>query len=325
MSLLSAENVKAYYQVRGGFVKAVDGVSLDLDDDEVLGIAGESGCGKSTFANTLMMNIHPPLRLVDGKIVVDKHELTSMRKKMIRRRVWGLTISMIPQSALNALMPTKRTKGLIKDVIKFHVKKVSEKEIVNLAEKRFEELGLPSSVLDMFPHELSGGMKQRAVIATATLLNPKLLIADEPTSALDVSTQKQVLKMILDLKKKDIIQSVIFITHDIAILRQIADRVAILYAGKIVELGTTNDVIDNPLHPYAKGLIHSVVTPEPEVKKRGISFIPGRPPDLLNPPVGCRFHQRCEWAKGICQEKEPDLVEYEKGRFAACHYYTDDW
>ncbi len=318
MSLLSAENLTAYYYASSGVVKAVDGVSLSLDDDEILGIAGESGCGKSTFANALMMNIHPPLRFVDGKIIVGDRDLTDMKKKEIRSSIWGLVISLIPQSALNALMPTKRTKDLITDVVKYHQKLKNEK-IIGMAEKRFEELGLPADVLDMYPHELSGGMRQRVVIATSTLLNPKLLIADEPTSALDVSTQKQVLGMMVDLKRKDIIKSVIFITHDIAILRQIADRTAIMYAGKIIESGTTDNIIDNPLHPYTRGLIRAVITPEAEVKKRGISHIPGRPPDLLNPPAGCRFHPRCDRSIAICKQLEPDLIENEKGHLLACH------
>lgn len=320
MSLVSAENVKAYYYTSAGSVKAVDGINMNVNRGEILGVVGESGCGKSTLASTLMMNIRPPLRLVEGKISVDKYELTSMKRKEIRSKIWGTVISMVPQSALNALIPIKKTKDIIKDVLKHHLKNLNNEEINNLAKKRFKELDLPVEVLVMYPHELSGGMKQRAVIATSTLLNPKLLIVDEPTSALDVSTQKIVLKMILDLKIRGIIESVVFITHDIAILRQISDKITVMYAGKIVESSTANEILENPVHPYSKGLINAVITPEREVKKRGLSYIPGQPPDLLNPPIGCRFYPRCELAKDLCQKQEPHLTEVKRNHFVACHF-----
>jgi len=320
MPLVSAENVKAYYHTSAGSVKAVDGINLNVSRGEILGIVGESGCGKSTLASTLMMNVRPPLRLVEGKISVDKYELTSMKRKEIRSRVWGIIISLVPQSALNALIPITKTQDIIKDVLKHHLKNLRREEIKNLAKKRFQELDLPIEVLNMYPHELSGGMKQRAVIATSTILNPKLLIVDEPTSALDVSTQKIVLKMIVDLRRRGIIESVIFITHDIAILRQISDKITVMYAGKIVESSTTDEILENPIHPYAKGLINAVITPEREVKKRGLSYIPGQPPDLLTPPTGCRFCSRCELAKDLCQKQEPHLTEIRRDHFVACHF-----
>jgi len=320
MPLVSAENVKAYYHTSGGSVKAVDGIDLRVNRGEILGIVGESGCGKSTLASTLMMNVRPPLKFVEGKISVDKYELPSMRRKEIRSKIWGNVISIVPQSALNALIPIKKTKDIIKDVLKRHLKNLSTEEINNLAKKRFQELDLPTEVLAMYPHELSGGMKQRAVIATSTLLNPKLLIVDEPTSALDVSTQKIVLKMILDLRTRGIIESVVFITHDIAILRQISDRITVMYAGKIVESSTADEILENPIHPYSKGLINAVITPEREVKKRGLSYIHGQPPNLLNPPIGCRFYPRCELAKDICREQEPNLTEVSRDHFVACHF-----
>jgi len=322
MSLLSAKNLRAYYSLPKGFVRAVDGVSLNVNYGEVLGLAGESGCGKSTFAKTLMMNIRPPLKFLEGRVVIANQDLTNMSRNELRTKVWGLTISLVPQSALNALMPTKRTKDLIREVIKCHRKDLDDDAILQLAENRFRELGLSIEALDMYPHELSGGMRQRVVIAVSTLLNPKLLIADEPTSALDVSTQKQALKMIMDLKRRGIIKSVVFITHDIAILRQIADRIAIMYAGKIVEIGLMNDMLNESLHPYTKGLINAVITPEPEVRKRNLSYISGSPPDLFNPPTGCRFYPRCSSVMDVCKIKEPPLVEVEKGHFVACHLHT---
>jgi len=316
--LLEAKRVKSYYHTREGTVKAVDDVSLDVENGIILGLAGESGCGKSTLMNTLMMKIRPPLYLVDGEIIVDGERISKMERKEIKKKIWGVKISLVPQSALNALMPTKRIIDFIRDVVKFHVD-VSDGEIVSMARKRFEELNLPEDSLYLYPHELSGGMKQRAVIAISTLLNPKLLIVDEPTSALDVSTQKRVLKLLLDLKKFKIIDSIVFVTHDIAVLRQIADRLVIMYAGKIVESGTLEDVLSNPKHPYTAGLIHAVITPEPEIRKRGLVSIPGEPPNLINPPSGCRFHPRCLHAMPICKKVVPELVDISNGRKVSCH------
>jgi len=318
MSLLEAEHVKAYYRVREGFVKAVDDVSLHLDRGVIMGLAGESGCGKSTLVNTLMLNIRPPLYLIDGRITLDGNLLSKMDKQTLKKKVWGVLVSIVPQSALNALMPTQKIIDLIKDIVHAHTD-ISDSEIVSMSRRRFEELNLPVEALNMYPHELSGGMRQRAVIAISTLLNPKLLIVDEPTSALDVSTQKQVLKLLVDLRKAKIIESMIFVTHDIAVLRQIADRIAIMYAGKIVESASTDDILYNSKHPYTYGLINAVVTPEPEVRKRGLISIPGEPPNLLKPPSGCRFHPRCPYAMDICRREEPPLVEVGEGWTVACH------
>mgnify|MGYP000300609446 CR=1 FL=1 len=318
MTLLEAEHVKAYYRVRDGFVKAVDDVSFHLDRDVIMGLAGESGCGKSTLVNTLMMNIHPPLHLIDGHITLDGNLLSKMDKQTLKKKVWGILVSIVPQAALNALMPTKKIIDLVRDVIRAHMD-VSDAEILSMARRRFEELNLPVEALNMYPHELSGGMRQRAVIAISTLLNPKLLIVDEPTSALDVSTQKQVLRLLIDLRRAEIIESMIFVTHDIAVLRQIADKITIMYAGKIVESALTDDILYNSKHPYTRGLINAVMTPEPEVRRRGLVSIPGEPPNLLNPPHGCRFHPRCPYAMDICKREEPPLIEVKEGWTVACH------
>jgi peptide/nickel transport system ATP-binding protein len=322
VTLLEAEDIKAYYSVRQGYVRAVDGLDLAVEKGIILGLAGESGCGKSTLVNTLMMNVKPPLYLVDGTIILDGEVISKMNRSTLKKNVWGVLVSLVPQSALNALMPTKRIIDFIRDVISHHMS-FSSSEIRSMAEKRFEELNLPVEALSMYPHELSGGMKQRAVIAISTLLNPKLLIVDEPTSALDVSTQKQVLRMLLDLRQRRIIESMIFVTHDIAVLRQIADWTTIMYAGKIVESSSTEDILFDPKHPYTHGLINAVVTPEPEVRKRGLVSIPGDPPNLINPPEGCRFHPRCVKAMDICRSEEPPLLKIEGNRLVACHLYTE--
>lgn len=321
MPILDARNVEAFYSIREGYVRAVDGVSLSLDEGIILGIAGESGCGKSTMVNTLMMNVRPPLELVSGSISLAGKTVSEMDRDTLKKDVWGILVSLVPQSALNALMPTKRIRDLVKDVTSWHLN-LSDSEILSMAQKRFEELNLETEALNSYPHELSGGMKQRAVIAISTLLNPKLLIVDEPTSALDVSTQKQVLRMLVDLKEAGIIESTIFVTHDIAILRQISDEIIIMYAGKIVESAPVEKLLYDPKHPYTVGLINAVVTPEPEVRKRGLTSISGEPPNLLNPPEGCRFHPRCPQVMPICSKKEPPLLEIENGRVVACHLYT---
>ena len=318
MALLESETVKAYYHVRQGYVKAVDNVDLSVDKGAILGLAGESGCGKSTLMNTLMMNVKPPLHLMEGTIVLDGKVISKMSISELKKNIWGILVSLVPQSALNALMPTKRIADFIEDVISHHMS-VSDPEIQSMAKKRFEELNLQVDSLSLYPHELSGGMKQRAVIAVSTLLNPKLLIVDEPTSALDVSTQKQVLKMLTDLRRSGIIESMVFVTHDIAVLRQIADGVTIMYAGKIVESGSTDDVLFHPKHPYTSSLTSAVVTPEPEVRERGLVSIPGEPPDLLDPPKGCRFHPRCPMVMDICGSVEPPLVEAGAKWLVACH------
>lgn len=328
---MELHNVKAYYRQLVGsthrVVRAVDGVGMTISEGEIIGIVGESGCGKSTLANVIMMNIRPPLTLVDGIVklysegreAVDLHRLS---REELRRRIWGKEVAIIPQAALNALMPTLKIKKIILDVMKSHDPDVDEDYAINTAVRRFRELGLPEYTVNMYPFELSGGMRQRVVISIATLLNPRLLIADEPTSALDVVTQKMVLKILMDIYSKNIIRSIVFISHDIATVRQIASRIVIMYAGKIVEEGSTEDVITHPLHPYTDGLMNSVLTPEDEVKRRGVRFIPGQPPDPSNPPPGCRFHPRCPYAMDRCRREEPRMVQIDGNRLVACWLYT---
>lgn len=323
MAVLEAKGVKAYYYVRQGQIKAVDDLDLVIEKGITLGLAGESGCGKSTLVNTLMMHVKPPLHLVDGTIVLDGKVISNMDISTLKKNIWGVLVSLVPQSALNALMPTMSIEGFVRDVIGHHMS-VSNSEIVSMAKKRFEELNLPVEALSMYPHELSGGMKQRAVIAISTLLNPKLLIVDEPTSALDVCCQKQVLRMLIDLRKTGITQSIVFVTHDIAVLKQIADWITIMYAGKIVESALTDDLLNDPKHPYTFSLINAVVTPEPEVRKRGLTSIPGEPPNLLDPPKGCRFHPRCPKVMDICRSVEPTLGKIGGDGIVACHLFPPD-
>lgn len=322
--VLQVENARAYYIVENNYVRAIDDISIVIREGEVVGIVGESGSGKTTLSNVMLMNIKRPLSLIDGKVKLYSNgnviELNKLSREELQKNIWGKETSIIPQSAMNALMPTKRIKDSILDVMKTHFEEIHEKEIIEKVQARFEEVGISKDVIFRYPFELSGGMKQRAVIATATLLNPRFLIADEPTSALDVSTQKMVLKTIQDLREKEIVKSIAFITHDIATVRQIAETLVVMYAGKIIEISSIEDIIKEPLHPYTRGLLFSVVTPEPEVKKRGIYYIPGTPPNLMYPPPGCRFHPRCEYKLDICEKEEPQLKDV-NDRKVACFLY----
>ena len=313
--LLVARDVRAYFKtVKGEEIKAVDGVSLTLSEGEVLGIAGESGCGKSTLSSVLSFTINPPLYLIEGEIRIDGQNALLMDRETLRRDVRGRYISVVPQGAMNALNPTIKIGSLIADVMQEHFPELKRAEALERAKERVRALSLPERVLNLYPHQLSGGMKQRVIIVISTLLNPSVLIADEPTSALDVSSQKTVIRLMVDLLRNNIIKSIIFITHELPLLRHFADRIAIMYAGKIVEIGPMEDVIFRSLHPYTKALMSSILVPEPEIKQSKIEGISGIPPDLKNPPSGCRFHPRCPYKMDICEKEEPEGRAIEKSQ-----------
>ena len=322
MSVLNAEHITAYYKLLDGDVRALEDATFTLMNGEVLGVAGESGCGKSTLAATLSTIMLPPLELVGGRLLTEKGEdVFKFPQRTLRREIRGKYIALVPQSAMNALNPTRRIEDLVADAVKAHYPKMTKEEVLKTSAERFEDLGLPSRVLQSYSFELSGGMRQRTVIAISSLLNPKVLIADEPTSALDVSTQKIVLSLLLTLRKRGIVQSILFVTHDIAVLRQIADRIVVMYAGMIVEIGGVEEIVFNPLHPYSMGLMPTVIVPEPEIRERVLTGIPGAPPNLKNPPTGCRFHPRCGFAMPKCKQEVPTLMTV-NGRVVRCWLYT---
>ncbi|MCX7845803.1 MAG: ABC transporter ATP-binding protein [Dictyoglomaceae bacterium] len=322
-NLLKIKNVKAYYSlVDGVYIKAVDDVSIDIRENEVLGIAGESGCGKSTLSLVMSLNLNPPLYLIDGEIIVDGKNIVTLDKEALRKEFRGKYISIVPQGAMNSLNPTQRIKNFIIDVYKEHFPEITKEEALKIAKERLEILSLPQRILNAYPHQLSGGMKQRTVTIISTLLNPKILIADEPTSALDVSSQKVVIKMFLDLLRLQIIKSIVFITHELPLLRHIANRIAIMYAGKIVEIGPRDKIIFSPFHPYTKLLLSSVLVPEPGIKNKRVESIPGVPPDLKNPPEGCRFYPRCpSRIVSLCDKEVPPYIEIEKDHKVSCYLY----
>jgi peptide/nickel transport system ATP-binding protein len=322
--VLAARDLCAGYvgQGRALDVNAVDNVSLTVVKGEVLGIAGESGCGKSTLAAVLSLTARPPLHVYSGQLEVEGKRL-SFEPHLAPPRSWrGTVVSLLPQGAMNSLSPTQKVGDFAVDIVRAHEGRVKRRDALERAAERFEQLDLPRRVLTSYPHQLSGGMKQRVVTVLSTLLNPKLLIADEPTSALDVSSQRVVTELLREMLAKDLVGAVIFVTHDLPVLRRIADRVAIMYAGQIVEIGSTDEVINRAHHPYTGALLRSVLVPEPQIRTRRISGIKGSPPDLAAPPPGCRFHPRCSLVMDVCTTEAPPEVGNER-QYATCWWSRD--
>ncbi len=316
--ILKVNNLKIYYSTLHGNVKAVDDVSFEIKKHEVLGIAGESGCGKSTLSNSLLM-LKPPMKYHGGEALIDGVNIMTLSRKEVKK-IRYRKISIIPQYAMDALNPTKKIKEITRDLLREHDEEFERK--IDLIEERLQIVNLTKSVLNMYPIELSGGMKQRVVMVISTLLNPNVLIADEITSALDVSSQKAVIQMLYRMKEEHIVGSIAFITHDLAILYQIADRIMIMYAGKIAEISPTEEIVRQPLHPYTRMLMASL--PKMglrynEVKLKGIS---GYPPNLLEIGPGCRFRERCPVAMQLCTQ-DPPLFDIE-GRKVACWLYKSE-
>ncbi|RLG59885.1 ABC transporter ATP-binding protein [Candidatus Geothermarchaeota archaeon] len=318
MKILEVKGLKTYYYTRKGVVKAVDNVNLTLEEREVLGLVGESGSGKSTLAYSIIRMVPEPGKIVSGHIYFKNIDLLGLTEEELRRYRWR-HISMIFQGAMNALDPIFTVKDQIIEAILAHEKDMDREKAEKRAKELIKLVGLSHEVLDRYPFELSGGMKQRVVIAMALALNPSIVIADEPTTALDVTMQRQILSLFKDLKRElDI--SFIVISHDISMVSEIADTIAIMYAGKIIEHGKLEKTLSNPIHPYTKGLIKSVLSMYEE--EGGLFSIPGEPPNLINIPSGCRFYPRCPYAKNICKIEYP-AGRYINGSYVECHYAED--
>lgn len=323
--ILKVNNLNTKYVTRlRENVFAVNDVSLEIEEGKSLGIAGESGCGKSTLALSLMGYYFAPLHYISGDIIIDGKKISGMKPDDVRKRILGNEIAYIPQSAMNALNPTQKVISLIEDVVLAHSPKASKKDIYDLAKERFEFLGLPPEVLQKHAVELSGGMKQRTVIAISTILSPKILIADEPSSALDVTSQKMVIKMLKNLMRKGLIKSMIFITHELPLLYNVTDDIMVMYAGQIVEKGTAREMVFDPMHPYSKGLMGSIIVPEEGSKNKKLIAIPGTPPNLKCPPPGCRFAERCRYVKPECRTNKVPLKEFGEGRMYRCVYSIEE-
>jgi peptide/nickel transport system ATP-binding protein len=263
-TLVDARNIRGVYYTGGKDVVAVDDVSVQIQEGEVLGLAGESGSGKTTLGSIIALIARPPLHVEQGTLEIDGQVQQLGGDAKVPRTWRGAVVSMLPQGAMNSVSPTKRIRHLVYDVMRSHDTKVSRDEALDRARERITTLGLPARVLDAYPHQLSGGMKQRTVTIISTLLNPRLLVADEPTSALDVTSQKILIEMLLEMLEKRIISGVIFVTHDLPVLRTVATNIAVMYQGRIVELGPTVTMVDNPQHPYTQALMSSVLAPEPK-------------------------------------------------------------
>jgi peptide/nickel transport system ATP-binding protein len=320
--LLSARGLRAAYAGRTTETVAVDDVSLYVDEGEVLGIAGESGCGKSTLAAVLSLTARPPLNVLGGELDVAGKRLSFEPDKAPPRTWRGTVVSLLPQGAMNSLSPTMRVGDFAVKIVSAHEGKVRRADALARAAERFTQLDLPDRVLDAYPHQLSGGMKQRVITVLSTLLNPQLLIADEPTSALDVSSQRVVIELMREMLAKRLVSGIIFVTHDLPVLRRVADRVAIMYAGQIHETGPTEELINRARHPYTGALLRSVLVPEPQIRTRRISGIRGAPPDLAAPPAGCRFHPRCSLVMDVCHTEQPPIVGDER-HYATCWWSRD--
>jgi peptide/nickel transport system ATP-binding protein len=319
--LIKMDNVKAYYKIQTlgeeKNVRAVDGISIDIKENEIIGIAGESGSGKSTLGRVIYGYFDFPLFFIDGEISYNLENgginvsPNSYDIKKISNLRWKL-ISYIPQSSMNVLNPTSKIYKIFKDIIESHNmdKDIYESKFFDI----LRSFGLSPNIVNQYPHQLSGGMRQRIVIALATIFNPKIIIADEPTSALDVVTQWNLLMLFKKIHTENQ-NSFIFITHDMSIIANLTDRVAIMYGGKIFEIGNTNNIFENPQHPYTKFLINSIPQIGDKTEKLGI---PGFAPNLIDPPPGCRFSLRCPYVKKICEEQEPNFIEVEKDHKVAC-------
>ena len=321
--MLKIEHLSASYKTIDGNVHVVKDVNFEINDNEIFGIAGESGCGKSTLLKTLYDIIEFPLEIDSGKVILsgEKNGRPFSYESGQIRKSWWNNISYVPQAAQSVLNPIVRLKSQFLDSIpKEDRKNETEKQTLDRVGKYLEELGLSRDVLEAFPFQLSGGMRQRAIIALATFMSPNVVLADEPTTALDVVVQRGILMMLMRLQKQ-FKNTLVIVSHDMGVHYQITDRMGIMYSGSFVELGRTEDIFEDPIHPYTKMLIGALPRVGDKSQKVGI---PGRPPALKNPPPGCRFAARCPQATDKCRQDVPEFREIRPGRFAACHFLTPE-
>jgi oligopeptide/dipeptide ABC transporter ATP-binding protein len=315
-AMLEVRDLRVHYHTSRGAVQAVNGVSFDIRQGERLGLVGESGSGKSTIALALLRLIRPPGRIESGEMLLDDVDLLALTEEEMRQ-VRLAKIALVAQGAMNSLNPVLRVRDQIRDGLRDHGVRMSHRAFATRITELLHSVGLRREVADMFPHELSGGMKQRVCIAIAISLRPKLIIADEPTSALDVVVQRQVMDTLLAVQE-ELAASVILIGHDMGLMAQVVDRVGIMYAGNLAEVSEVGDLFRAPLHPYSQLLIASL----PSLDEKGaFQGIPGLPPSLLQRPVGCSFRSRCPRAMERCAVVEPLLLPVQRDRRVACHLY----
>ncbi|MEM2214846.1 MAG: ABC transporter ATP-binding protein [Candidatus Nezhaarchaeales archaeon] len=318
MSLLDVQKLMLYYKTSRGTLRAVDGVSFSLGKGETLGLVGESGSGKSSTAIAIMRLLPRNVELYDGRILLNGVDISKLSEKDFREKIRWKKISMVPQGAMSSFNPVLKIGFQVAEPLMVH-QNMRKPETLKKVRELFKLVGMPPDYVDRYPHELSGGMRQRAAIAMALILNPDIVILDEPTSALDVSIQAQIMNLLKNLKK-ELGLSMIFITHDIALASDICDKIGVMYAGQIVELSSSENVLLNPRHPYTQKLIASI----PRLREEKMpEFIPGAPPDLVSPPSGCRFHPRCPYSDGMkCVKEEPEMIEVEDDHFVKCWLHS---
>ena len=315
-SVLSIRDLRVYFNIRAGTVRAVDGVDLDIAEGEKLGLVGESGSGKTTTALAIMRMIKPPGEIAGGTIQLDGRNLVGLSEPEMRA-VRGNDVAMVPQAAMNALNPVRRIRSQMLDGLRDHGVNESRERMEQRLTTLVAQVGLGANVLNLFPHELSGGMKQRVTIAMAICHKPRLILADEPTSALDVVVQRQVMETLEEVRS-EIGAAVILVGHDMGLMAQFADRIGVMYAGKLVELATVEQIFSNPRHPYTRLLISSL--PDTAGKRR-LEGIPGLPPSLLEVPPGCPFMPRCPEAMDVCGVDVPELLG--ETDLVSCHLHTE--
>lgn len=318
--LLEVKDLNTHYKMNGTWIKAVNTVSINIDQGDSIGIVGESGCGKSTLALSILRVLPDNAKIQGGEILFEGKDIIQMPEEVVQREIRWKKISMIFQGALNSLDPVKRVGDLLVEILKDKEEDIKINEAKERIKTRFEILGLEPIVMRVYPHELSGGMKQRVVIAMSLLCEPPIIIADEPTTALDVVTQDQVMDEIDRLRRESNI-ALILISHNISIMTEMCDQIVVMYGGRVYESAKVTTLFKNPANPYTSGLLHSL--PSVEGDLRELKGIPGEPVNLLDPPSGCFFHPRCHFTKDICKTTEPPLREVEDGHLSYCHFELD--
>ena len=316
--MLNVVDLKTYYKTNRGPLKAVDGVSFSLKRGEILGLVGESGCGKTTLALSVVRLLPPSARIVSGEVTLGGQEIVGLNERQMKDIRWK-KVSIIFQGALNSLNPVMPVKEQIAEAILAH-ENASRDDIENRIDRLFNAVGLEPSRKGNFPHEFSGGMKQRVMIAMALACNPELVIADEPTTALDLIVQYQILDLMRNLRDKLQI-SMILITHDLSVIAELCDKVAVMYAGKMVEFGGILEIFEKPKHPYTQALLQSI--PKLQGARTRLAYIPGSVPDLTGPVPACRFYGRCPYGQKLCTEVEPKIEPVTGDHLVACHFWGD--
>jgi oligopeptide/dipeptide ABC transporter ATP-binding protein len=315
-TILEIDDLAVHFPISIGTVRAVEGVNLKLELGEVMGLVGETGCGKSTLGFSILRILRPPGNIVRGRILYHGDDIVQMNEKELLS-LRGSRIAMIFQDPLTSLNPLFRIDEQFTETLLTHEKELDRKTAFNRAERMLESLGISPERLLEYPHQMSGGMRQRIMIGMGLILNPDLLIADEPTTSLDVIVEAQFLDLLNDLRKQYNL-TILLITHNLGNVAQLADRIAVMYGGTIAEIGSAEDIFEEPLHPYTKGLLSSI--PNIKLDQPKLITMPGSPPDLVNPPPGCVFHPRCPHAMEICRREKPDVFKKD-GHLVTCWLY----